>query len=461
MLTWKYEVQNNKFIILNKFEKDLDEIIQFIIINNINEIFYHSYFDKIELLNFTDNPIKIISYLQISKVDKLMWQIQNLNNLPINLKSLNLEKSPLKFLKLSNLPVELKQLSLPIEYDFELDNLPMRLELLTITTNNNIQYNLCYLPESLRELSINGFHQCMDFSNLPIGLEKFEINGPRIISLMESRNDNFQTLLSNLPRGLKILYLPYQEISLPIDNIPPKLQELRIPLNYNKKKLISNIFKTDTSEPNMIKKLCIGHNLLVPNGCDLLFSLNFDVIPDFVEEILFADNFNENISYLPSNLKKICFGHIFNKRIGQSIIPNSVEELVFGHSYNHPLLEYPSNLKVLKFGRNFTHNLTNLPIGLIELELGKKFYGKLVLPKGLEILKFDIICDFFQDLTLPNTIKILELSNYYLGGLTNLPKSLESIKYNPFLGKNNKITDLLILNNYQGEIKYIGKLKNS
>lgn len=439
---------------MNGFEKDLEKIHQFVFANKIDEIFYHSYFDKIELLNFPNNPIKKISYLRISKVDRLLWEVQNLNNLPPELESLNLEESPLKFSKLSNLPIGLKSLAIPIEYNFELDTLPLGLEILTIRIHHDTQYNLCYLPESLRELCVIGLGTKMDFSNLPVGLEKFEMDTPRIENSTEYTQNNFQTLLSNLPRGLKTLYLPYVDFNLQIHNIPPKLQELRIPINFNKN-FISNILKLDTLEPIRIKKLFIGRTNsynYTGSGYEpiFLFDCNFCAIPDFIEEIVFGNDFNEPPTYLPPNLKKITFGNTFNKKIAKSIIPNSVEEMGFGNQYNYPLPEYPSSLKILRLGRNFTRNLTNLPVGLKELELGEKFYGKLILPEGLEVLKFDMRGEFFQDLILPDTIKIIELGNGYKGKLINLPKSLESIKYNSH-GKNH-INSLLVSNNYQGEI---------
>jgi len=52
--------------------------------------------------------------------------------------------------------------------------------------------------------------------------------------------------------------------------------------------------------------------------------------------------FNQEIDYLPSNLKIIHFGNAFNKKIK---FPDSVEEIYFGINFNQEISELPTKLK--------------------------------------------------------------------------------------------------------------------
>jgi hypothetical protein len=429
---------DNCLIIYNGFKDNLDEIKQILHEDKLTSINVDTS-DDISCLNYENNSIKKIVYSytlhngvfsNINKVD--------LSNLPECLEILDLSKTNLKFENLSNLPINLKFLSLNIYDDYELS----------------------YLPENLKELEISVDSYDTNLDNLPNGLEKMVING------------YYMGELSNLPRKLKILHLiDYTQIKAlkntydkPILNLPPNLNELKIPIEY---KYLKNIFMSNvniqySNNSINLKKIIIGNinsdHWLFNHRLKQISSFDLKLLPDTIEVLEFGDEFNQEITYLPKNLKKIKFGPYFNRKILPEILPNGIEELEFGYYYNQTIPKYPSNLKILKFGRNFSCNLINLPDDLISLEIGEKFNTKLNLPSKLEILKFNENCEFQLlegKLELPDSIRILELPkqyNYKLKlKLKSIPKSLELIKFSKY---DEKILKLLDESNYQGNIEY-------
>jgi hypothetical protein len=419
------------------FAKDFDKIKEIINTHQIEKISNAS-IDDIGLLNYSNNQIKEIVYLQIIISENLPKQ--NLNNLPSSLEILNLDMTYFEFEKLDNLPLGLKKLSLPNIYSYELDNLPFGLESLSLSTNNDFQPNLSYLPESLIDLTIYVKHHMINLDNLPNNLVKLAIIG------------NYPGTFDNLPRGLKILHLPQYFQMYPynflIRNVPNGLEELKIPIEYI---YLKNIYTNDTKNQIKLKKLIIGDTeTIIANKSNSSFDLSS--IQNTIEELEFGNEFNQILTYLPSNLKKLKLGFNFNRKIFHSSLPDSLEELEFGYNYNQSIQKYPPNLKILKFNRNFSSNLTNLPENLIRLEINERFMGKLTnLPQTLQILRFNEYCEFNENLVLPDSLEILELGRKFHSKLSSIPKSLKYIKY-PMT--NEKITKLLVESNYSETVVY-------
>jgi hypothetical protein len=145
-----------------------------------------------------------------------------------------------------------------------------------------------------------------------------------------------------------------------------------------------------------------------------------------LEELILGTYFNQVISndMLPPNLKKLCFGTNFIKKIDS--LPNSIEELVLNNRYNNKLI-LPDNLKILNLGDSFNYDII-LPDKLEKLTIGYHYNKKLVLPNSLRFLvlgtKFneDIILNdkleeltigkqFNKNLKLPDSMKVLTLTN--------------------------------------------------
>lgn len=425
-----YKITNDKksICVSNDYTDYLVEIHKEIIENQISILYYKSYIDIGTNFDFPNNPIEEIIYM-IDIFDK-----QNLNNLPEKLRILKLNSMDVECYKLDNLPSGLKELILPMSYEYELDNLPLELENLTLYANNCFTYSLAYLPESLKELIIincRNFNPIINCDNLPNGLEKLFFYG------------NIKTELNNLPRNLKILYLTQFNYNM-IYNLPVGIEELKIPTDY---KYLREIF----SSTNTLKKLIIGYKLNSNVGIQSFFDL--ESIPDYVKEIEFGDDFNQELTYLPPVVKKITFGFNYNLPIGPCDLPDSIEYLEFGYNFNKTIYKYPSNLKVLKFGRNYSSKIDNLPDGLVELKINES--NKLSnLPTTLEILRFNEYAEYshLDKLELPDSIKILQLGVYTKQMcIKNIPKSLKYIKYNKL---NKKITKLIEETGWVGKIEY-------
>ena len=406
----------------------LYEIQNVIVDNQIKILYYESQIDIGTNFDFPNNPIEEIIYTtpRFSKYcDK--FQKQNLNNLPEKLQILKFNLMDIECYKFDNLPSGLKKLSLPNSYCYELDNLPLELEYLSLYVNNSFTQSLSYLPESLKELIIsqkndnnvmeyykfnnlasllkefkefeyenNSYTQ--SFSYLPMSLKKLKIISHINDNMVNINCDhlpnklekiflcgNINSEFNNLPRNLKILHLT-QFNNIMIHNLPDGIEELKIPINY---KYLKEIFSsTNTVKFKKLKKLIIGFNLKSHSRSSSLFDL--ESIPDFVEEIVFGDNFNQKITYLPQGVKKITFGFNYNYSIGSGDLPDSIEHLEFGYNFNKTIDKYPSNLKILKFNSNYLSSVENLPDGLLELEINVRFKDMLSkLPTTLVIIRYN------------------------------------------------------------------------
>ena len=436
-----YKITDDKKIIYvsNGYVNYLAEIHKEIIQNQISILNYKAYEDIGSNFDFSDNPIEEIIYeTSILSCNDDKYQKQNFNNLPVKLQTLKLDLTYVECYKLDNLPSELKKLYLPNSYCFELDNLPLGLEKLSLLIGDDFIQSLCYLPESLKELTIRSFKSAkilnINYDNLPNGLEKLFLYG------------NIDCELNNLPRNLKTLHLTEIYNNM-IHNLPDGLEELKIPIDY---KYLREIF----SSINTLKKLIAGFNNN-SHSPQVLSSFDLESIPNSVEEIIFGDNFNQKITYLPKEVKKITFGFNYNQPISSGDLPDSIEYLEFGYNFNNTISKYPSNLKILKFGRNYSSKIENLPDGLVELEINERFNNKLSnLQETLEILRFDEYGEYshLDKLELPNSIKILQFGKYQKQmSIKNIPKSLEYIKYSK---SNEKITKLIEETGWIGKIEY-------
>ena len=80
-----------------------------------------------------------------------------------------------------------------------------------------------------------------------------------------------------------------------------------------------------------------------------------------IDEIEFGRNFNQDISLLPSFIKKIEFNYwsFFNRKI--DFLPKSLTHLKLGYYFNQPIDNLPEGLTYLMLGWNFNESLDRLP----------------------------------------------------------------------------------------------------
>ncbi|CAK9112986.1 Putative F-box and FNIP repeat-containing protein L60 [Durusdinium trenchii] len=94
-----------------------------------------------------------------------------------------------------------------------------------------------------------------------------------------------------------------------------------------------------------------------------------------------------------ASLRKLCFGHGFNRSLEHTALPSGLEEMCFGVNFNRNLegTKLPANLQRLSFGRDFNQKLdrVELPANLESLKMGFSFnreLDKVKFPPGLQSL---------------------------------------------------------------------------
>lgn len=174
-------------------------------------------------LNQNKNDIKLNNLpLHLSSII-LSNTSSNINNLPHNLKHVMLELYTLKSIKLPNSIIEL---NIRI-YDTS-DNcidIPLNLNKLTYVCN----YNIKYLPQTLKELETNN-NKIME--KLPQGLEKLTLHNSNNIKSLNldfipesvnelTLNDQFNNKINDLPSNIKKINIYDKQYSL-VNNIYKK-----------------------------------------------------------------------------------------------------------------------------------------------------------------------------------------------------------------------------------------------
>ena len=206
------------------------------------------------------------------------------------------------------------------------------------------------------------------------------------------------------------------------------------------------------------------------------------------ETIHFGSNFNQNLSCLPFNIKKIYLGKNFNNpldNIPYSIISiifstdsifnnsldylhNYISEIILPDNYDRKITKFPKSLKTLVLGNNYKYKLI-FPDNLIYLSIGRKYIHPLNnLPKTLETLFIDGV--YNEEIVFPEKLKHLTLleKSVYNKKLVNLPDSLLYLsilnEYDLEVDDIDSILCLSLGNYYNGNIilpKNLKKLKLS
>ncbi len=145
----------------------------------------------------------------------------SISNLPPNIKTIIFDKNSIFNSRIENFPFNLKKIKFGIGFYQPLYNLPSSLEELEIASN--YMHPLDDLPSSLKKLTLgDGFN--IPLNNLPHNLEFLSI-----------QSSSYVVELQNLPSKLKQLHLcmnwnckPYKLI----ENFPPNLEEITFAYNY-------------------------------------------------------------------------------------------------------------------------------------------------------------------------------------------------------------------------------------
>lgn len=192
--------------------------------------------------------------------------------------------------------------------------------------------------------------------------------------------------------------------------------------NYNIKWLYDNQVNkkqvyTKCKLPSTIKELTFGlmfNQPIIPN-----------TLPSKLQTLTFGYTFNQPLdqNIFPTTLKSLEFGYYFNQQI--IALPSTLQTLVFGHEFNKPIITLPSTLQTLVFGTSFNQQINEnvLPLSLQNLTFGINFNQPInenVLPSSLQKLIFNfsqlyrhVIYEPSLKNLLPVSLKTLTFMYYY------------------------------------------------
>lgn len=366
-----------------KLNENYNQTIDMLVDTNITHIIFGNRFNQ-----KIDNLSWIIEYLYFGlefnqpldnlpgSVKKLMFSTnsnfnQLLDCLPSCLEYLLL---PTKYNHpIDNLPNLLKYLELYCEYPNPLNNLPRSLEKFIFypthqlnfqqtsrTTNSKL--NIFKIPNIIYNSKIDKNHTLKVFVSLPQNLKYLDLTYSYKLNIISKYiNDNFNDKNCHIKKEI----IKNSQI---LDNLPTNLKVLKYPSNYNLI-LVENI-------PQNIVKLFLSNKF--NKSVDKLLNPNFGTSkprpPTKITHLIFGDEFNQSVNYLPPSLTHIFFGSSFDKSIDN--LPNSIQVLVLGTSFNKSINNLPINLIDITFGEEF-----NQPVNGIKLQVQKiKFtrYNNLV-----------------------------------------------------------------------------------
>jgi len=272
-------------------------------------IFTHYNYDSIVYVNSTEkyegaipeNILEVISQHNALIIGNY-YQVK-LDNLPPNIKYINIYSVYNYIHPLNNLPSNLEHLIFNTNYEVSLDYLPNGLK--TLALNGYYSIPLHNLPSSIKKLSVGGRYN-EPFINLPEGLESLILS------------EYYQIELQNLPPNLNNLYIG-SDYYLPLVNLPDSIETLSI-----------------SGSPSYIDKLPSRLKILNIN-----FGANFHVkLSDSIEDIYIQSCYSINVLYnlldehIPQNLKRILLSPL-ETYDDAGIINNS-----FGNNFgNYPILD--------------------------------------------------------------------------------------------------------------------------
>jgi len=359
-------------------------------------------------IKFNDNYNLIIDVLVDTNITHIIFGNkfnQSVDNLPWTMEYLGFGYEFNQ--TLDNLPGSMKKIMFTANSNFNhpLDCLPSCLEYLILP--GNYKCRIDNLPNSLKHLELDYSYQ-NSLNNLPKSLEKFvfyssltstDLRGNKIKRKLNKSskyhishvlcyyNKNtkidmcyMEKVFVSLPENLKYLDLTYSyklnflsdylnynmedvnchikkemiKNSQILDNLPANLEVLKYPANYNLI-MIERI-------PQNIIRLFLSNKF--NKSVDKLLNPNFGTSkprpPTKITHLIFGDEFNQSVNYLPPTLKNIFFGSSFDKSIDN--LPDSIEVLVLGTNFNKYVHNFPTNLREITFGEEFNQQISGLKL---------------------------------------------------------------------------------------------------
>ena len=171
-------------------------------------------------------------------------------------------------------------------------------------------------------------------------------------------------------------------------------------------------------------------------------------LPLTLTHLILGDSFNENVDFLPHNIKVIIFGENFNCSV--DLLPNSLTHLTFGSNFNQKVDKLPKLITHLTLGKNFNQPTEFLPDSITNLIFGFNFNNLLKLPKNIAYLElgFKFSKKTIDGFEISNNLKEIKLF-YCSKIIKNIPCFIETVnicykKIQPKIDKNYDISNLPI-----------------
>ena len=346
-------------------------------------------------------------------VDNLPWTTEylrfgcefnhSLENLPGCMKKIIFSPNCKFNHHLDCLPNSIEYLFLPSDYSKQLDNLPNSISHLELYYK--YPHTLNNLPKSLNKFVF--YEQFIDTYNSSVKIIKsnnFTIPtipcyySDKIHNNNNNNNDKpeihcIEKVFVSLPENLKFLDLTYSY----------KLNLLSDYVNWSAQDTNQHIRK------EMIKNSQILDNL--PSGLEVLkYPANYNLIliekiPQNIIRLFMSNKFNKSVDKLlnqnfgtskpapHTKLTHLVFGEEFNQSV--NFLPSTITHLFFGSNFDKSVDRLPNSLIVISFGTNFNKIINNLPPKLEEIELGLEFNQSLTnIKQNVKKIKFTISRNF-------------------------------------------------------------------
>lgn len=398
----KHNLDKTSYICWQEHNTNDDVLIN----TRISQVLLTNLPPQTKYIKFNDNYNLIIDMLADTKIthiifgikfnqsiDNLPWTIeylyfgvdfnQQLDNLPGSMKKIIFTAGSNFNQSLDCLPNFLECLILPAEYNCRIDNLPNFLNNLEL--NYNYPNSLNNLPKSLEKFTFYSSSFSYDYNNRKIykihKSSDFEIPIVPCYYDEKTKKDDVsyvEKIFVSLPENLKYLDLTYSyklnflsdyvnyniadknchvkkemiKNSQILSNLPSNLEVLKYPSNYN-------LIMVEQIPQNIIK-LFLSNKF--NKSVDKLLNPNFGTSkprPDTkITHLIFGDEFNQYVNFLPTTLTHIYFGSSFNKSIDK--LPNSIKVMVLGKSFDNCIVNLPTNLIEITFRGIFIKPLNGI-----------------------------------------------------------------------------------------------------
>jgi hypothetical protein len=208
---------------------------------------------------------------------------------------------------------------------------------------------------------------------------------------------------NSIPKGVKKLHLENYNHPLHLSDLPSGLKELYLGDKFN-----HPIRQGDL--PLTLTSLSFGNSFTQ--------EISKWGLPEYLEYLQLGHEHSQDFppGFFPSKLKELRLGYRFNGVISPGALPDGLRVIEFGNEYNQPLTPgmFPRSVSEITLGINFQQRISEgvLPDGLKNLIIGSQGRVEIeegALPEDLQTLVIShILFDQFDK--IPPNLKSLELS---------------------------------------------------